>query len=358
MTSKHDLPPVRQFPRTRWIPLLRRIAAILVAAVAAFAVHAGPVLDAVKSRGVLRCGVSEGIPGFSERDAAGRWSGFDVDFCRAVAAAVLGDPQKASFVPLKASTRFPALQARTIDLLLRNTTWTFPREVLLNVRFPAVLLHDFQGFMTPASARVKSVAELAGKRICVEKGTTSVQNLSDYFAARNLHVETLLIDSAAGAADAFFAGKCAAYTSDDAQLSAARLRAPGGTQHFVILPEHISREPLAPAILPGDEEWFLIVRWVLFAQIAAEESDITRANVEQTVRQTRDPGLRRLTGSEGGYGKALGIPDDWAVRAIAAVGNYGEMFERNLGSDSPLKLERGANRLWTQGGLMYSPPFR
>jgi general L-amino acid transport system substrate-binding protein len=331
---------------------------LLLAAGVAFAAHAGQTLDGVKARGILRCGVSEGIAGFSEKDAAGRWGGFDADFCRAVAAAVLGDPEKVRFVPLKASARFPALQARTIDLLARNTTWTFPREVLLRARFPAVLYHDGQGFMVPAASSARKPSDLVGAKICVEKGTTHEQNLADWFVARNLRPDLLVVDSAAGAADALFAGKCVAYTSDASQLAAARLGAPGGPQGWVILPERISKEPLAPAVQGGDEEWFLLVRWVLYAQIAAEEYGLTRANIEQTVRQTRDPGLRRLTGSEGGYGRALGVRDDWAVRAIAAVGNYGEMFERNLGRDSPLKIERGLNRLWTEGGLMVAPPLR
>ena len=336
----------------------RRLAAFLLAAGTAFAAHAGPTLDGVKARGYLRCGVSEGIAGFSEKDAAGRWNGFDADFCRAVAAAALGDPEKVRFVPLKASTRFPALQARTIDLLARNTTWTLPREVLLRARFPAVLYHDGQGFMVPATSAAKTSADLAGAKICVEKGTTHEQNLRDRLDTRSLRAEPVVVDSAAGAAEALFAGKCAAYTSDASQLAAARLRAPGGAQGWVILPERLSKEPLAPAVLGGDEEWFLLVRWVLSVQIAAEEYGLTRANVEQTFAQTRDPGLRRLTGAEGGYGRALGVRDDWAVRAIAAVGNYGEMFERNLGRDSPLKMERGLNRLWTEGGLMIAPPLR
>ena len=337
---------------------MRWVVAVVLSAVAAAAAYAGETLDAVKARGVVRCGVSEGIAGFSAQDASGRWSGFDIDFCRAVAAAALGDPEKVVFVPLKASTRFPALQARAIDVLVRNTTWTFPREVLLKARFPAVLFYDGQAFMVPASSGVKKVADLAGAKICVEKGTTHVQNLADYFAARDLRVEPVVVDSATGAADALFAGKCLAYTADGSQLAGVRLRAPGGAQSFVILPEQISREPLAPSVLRGDDEWFLLVRWVLFAQIAAEEHGLTRANIEKMVKETRDPGLRRLTGAEGGYGKALGVRDDWAVRAIAAVGNYGEMFERNLGRESALKIDRGANRLWTEGGLMYSPPLR
>lgn len=335
-----------------------RVAAALLALGFALAAHAGETLNGVKARGVLRCGVSEGIVGFSVPDVAGRWTGLDADFCRAVAAAALGNPEKVAFVPLKASTRFPALQARTIDLLARNTTWTFPREALLRVRFAAVLFYDGQGFMVPAGSGIKSVAGLDGAKVCVEKGTTHEQNLSDYAALRGVRMTPVIIDSAAGAADAFFAGKCFAYSSEASHLAVERLRGPGGAQAFVILPERITKEPLAPAVLRGDDEWFLLVRWVLFALVAAEENGITRANVAQIVRETRDPGLRRLTGGEAGYGRALGVPDDWAVRAIAAVGNYGELFERNLGRDSAVKLERGLNRLWTEGGLMYAPPFR
>lgn len=319
---------------------------------------AGETLDAVKARGVVRCGVSEGIAGFSATDASGRWHGLDVDFCRAVAAAVLGDPEKVAFVPLKASTRFPALQSRAVDLLLRNTTWTFLREAQMRVRFPGVLYYDGQQFMVPVGSAVTSAAGLAGKRICVEKGTTHGQHLAAYTAAHNMSVEPVVVDSAAGAAGALFSGKCLAYTSDGSQLAGERLRAPGGPQAYVILPETISREPLAPAVLRGDEEWFLIVRWVLFAQIVAEEYGVTRANVEQTVKETRDPDVRRLAGVDGGYGQALGLRDDWAVRAIAAVGNYGEMFERNLGRHSALGIERGLNRLWSDGGLMFAPPLR
>ena len=352
MTMANDM--TRHRRRRAW----RRVVAVLISALAATTAQAGDTIDGVKARGIVRCGVSEGIAGFSARDASGRWSGLDVDFCRAVAAAVLGSPEKVAFVPLKASTRFPALKARAIDLLVRNTTWTFPREALLRVRFPAVLFHDGQGFMVPAASGITTVAGLAGARICVEKGTTHEQNLKDWSETRGIRAEPVVVDSAAGAADALFAGKCAAYTSDGAQLAGARLRAPGGAQSYAILPERISREPLAPGILAGDDEWFLLVRWVLFAQIAAEEHGITQANIEQVVRQTRDPGLRRLTGAEGGYGKAMGVRDDWAVRAILAVGNYGEMYERNLGRGSPLGIERGANRLWTEGGLMYAPPLR
>jgi general L-amino acid transport system substrate-binding protein len=270
---------------------------------------------------------------------------------------VFGDPEKVAFVPLKASTRFPALQARAIDLLLRQTTWTLLREAALKVRFPGVLYYDSQKFMVPADAGVTSIAGLAGAKICVEKGTTHEQNLAEYFVARDMRAEPVIVDSAVGAAEALFAGKCLAYSSDAAQLASTLLNAPAG-HPFVVLPESIRLEPLAPAVLAGDEEWFLIVRWVLFAQIAAEQYGLTQANIEQVVAQSHDPRVRRLTAADGTYGKALHIRGDWAVREIQAVGNYGEMFERNLGANSALELERGPNRLWTEGGLMYAPPFR
>ena len=342
----------------------RRSAAILILALLLSGVtapapaSAGQTLETVMSRGTLRCGVSEGIAGFSERDSSGRWTGFDVDFCRAVAAAVLGDPGKAAFVPLRASARFPALQAGTIDLLLRNTTWTLGREAGLKVQFPGILLYDGQGFMVPAQSGVREIAQLNGATVCVEKGTTSLQNLTDHFAARRWQVTPLVLDSVREATEAFFSGRCSAYTSDASQLAAARLRAPGGPQAFLILPERISKEPLGPVVRRGDDDWFTAVRWVLFALVAAEESGLTRDTVAVRVGDSRDPSLRRAAGLEGGFGAALGLREDWAVRAIQAVGNYGEMFNRNLGSRSALQLERGHNRLWTEGGLMYAPPLR
>jgi len=321
-------------------------------------VQAGETLDAVKSRGRLRCGVSEGIAGFSERDASGRWTGFDVDFCRAVAAAALGDAGKVVFVPLKASERFPALQSRAIDLLLRNTTWTLGREAGLKVQFPGVLFYDGQAFMVPKKTDVKKIVQLNSATVCIEKGTTHVQNLADYFGARGMKVIPLILDSTADVTSAFFSGRCRAYTSDASQLAAVRLRAPGGPQSFDILPERISKEPLGPIVRRGDDDWFTLVRWVVFALISAEEAGITRDNVAVIFKETHDPVLQRVFGSDGGFGKELGVGDDWAVRAVKAVGNYGEMFERNVGHGSALKLDRGLNRLWTQGGLMYAPPMR
>lgn len=319
---------------------------------------AGETLDAVKKRGSLHCGVSEGIVGFSAKDASGYWTGLDADFCRAVAAAVLGDPDKVIFVPLKSSTRFPALAGRTIDLLVRNTTWTLGREAGLKVQFPGVLFYDGQGFMVPRSSGVKTPADLNGATVCVEKGTTHEQNLADYAAARGMTMKPLVIDSVKEVNEAFFSGRCKAYTSDASQLAAARLLAPRGTEGFIILPERISREPLGPVVLRGDDDWLTIVRWVLFALVAAEEAGVTRDNIDSRIKDRNDPVLRRVAGVGGGFGKALGIRDDWAVRSIKAVGNYEEMFERNLGSASSLNLDRGYNRLWTQGGLMYSPPLR
>jgi len=319
---------------------------------------AGDTIAAVKARGFLRCGVSEGIIGFSAKDASGRWTGLDADFCRAVAAAALGDPEKVEFRPLKPSERFPALNARAVDLLARNTTWTMSREVLLNARFPGVLFYDAQGFMVGASSGVKTAAGLKGTTVCVVKGTTHVEQLIDYFGGGGDGIKPLVIDSEIGAADAFFAGRCRAFTSDVSHLAAARLRAPGGAQAFVILPERISKEPLSPAVASGDDSWFMTVRWVLFALIAAEELRITRANVEAAISEAQGASMRRYIQYEKQYAKALGVRPDWTMRAIKAVGNYGEMFERNFGSESALKLERGPNQPWTQGGLMYTPPLR
>jgi general L-amino acid transport system substrate-binding protein len=340
----------------KFIALL--VVCYLFLATLSLTVQAGETLDAVKSRGWLRCGVSEGIAGFSEKDASGLWTGFDVDFCRAVAAAALGDSGKVVFVPLKASERFPALQSRIIDLLLRNTTWTIGREAGLKVQFPGILFYDGQAFMVRGKAAVKKITQLNGATVCVEKGTTHVQNLADYFGARGMKVIPLVLESTADVTSAFFTGRCHAYTSDASQLAAVRLGAPGGPQSLDILRERISKEPLGPVVRRGDDDWFTLIRWVVFALIAAEEAGITRDNIAVILKETHDPVLRRAFGIDGGFGKALGVGDDWAVQAVKAAGNYGEIFERNVGHGSTLKLDRGLNRLWTQGGLMYAPPLR
>ena len=319
--------------------------------------QAGKTLDSIRSRGVLRCGVSEGIPGFSFQDASGRWRGMDVDFCRAVAAATLGSPEKVRFVPLKASARYPALRAGKIDLLLRNTTWTLMREAALGVQFPAILFYDGQGFMVPASAPVKAPADLANKTVCVEKGTNHEKIVVEYFGARGLKVNALAVDSATGVAQAYFAGRCAAYTSDASQLAAMRLNAPGGARAHVILPERISKQPLGPVVLDGDTQWVTLVRWILFGLIRAEEAGITRDKVREGIWSRRDQTGQIIVDKRDIVGMALGLSGDWAARTIKAVGNYGEMYERNFGRGSGLEIDRGLNRLWLQGGLMYAPPF-
>jgi len=320
-------------------------------------VRAGSILEGVKARDVLRCGVSEGIPGFSAQDGEGRWQGLDADFCRAVAAAVLDSPDKVEFVPLKASTRFPALRMGAVDLLLRNTTWTLTREALLQVQFPGVLFYDGQAFMVPAGAGIVGVDDLAGSTVCVEKDTRHEETMAGHFRARGVAVTPLVIDSAAETIAAFFAGRCQAYTSDASQLAAMRLRAPEGPQAFTILEERISKEPLGPVVAAIDAQWFLIVRWVLFTLLEAEERGYTGQNVMARVQEERRLGIRVMTVQEGALvGDALGIRRTGLLRSVEAVGNYGEMYERNLGRDSPLHIERGLNRLWNAGGLMYSPP--
>ena len=318
---------------------------------------AGDTLARVKSRKVLRCGVSEGLIGFSVKDPAGEWTGLDVDFCRAVAAAV-GERVKVQFVPLFASARFPALQADEIDLLVRNTTWTLGREAFLGVQFAGVLFYDGQGFMVPRRGKVRRIADLKGVTICVVKGTTSEQNLADYFRAHGWTYQPLVLESVAEIRDALVSGRCQAYTSDASQLASVRMEVPEGTKRYTILPDLISKEPLGPVVRRGDEEWFTLVRWVLLALIQAEELGITRENVRALRDTSTDAAVQRLLGKTGGFGKALGVDNDWVVRVVGTVGNYGEIFERNLGRESVLNLERGLNRLWTQGGLMYAPPFR
>jgi len=326
-----------------------------------FAIACGPVgaaagetLAKVKARGTLRCGVSEGIAGFSLPDASGRWAGLDADFCRAVAAAALGDANKVKFVPLRASARFPALRAGSIDLLAASATWTLAREAVLKVQFAGVLYYDGQGFMVSVTSGVKTPADLKGATVCVHKGTTSAQNLADFSASRALDIAPLAIDSPVETADAFFAGKCRALSSDASQLEADRLRAPGGPQGYAILPERISKEPLGPAVRAGDDDWFALVQLVLFVLIGSEEAGVTRDNVRERMN---DPTLQRALGAGEEFSKALGIEAGSGLRILQSVGNYGEMFERNLGRDSPLKIQRGLNQLWTQGGLMYSPPL-
>jgi general L-amino acid transport system substrate-binding protein len=320
--------------------------------------EAGDIFTRVRSKGAVRCGVSEGLLGFSLKEPNGRWSGLDADFCRAVAAAALGDPQKVVFVPLIAAARFLALRSGQIDLLARHTTWTFSREVGLGVKFAGVLYYDAQAFMVARKSRIGKIDQLKGTPICVEAETTSQENLDDYFRVRDWKYEPVLAKSVVEAMGAFNAGRCRAYTSDRSQLASLRETAQGGSGAYLILPGDISKEPLGPAVLGGDEEWFTLVRWVFLALIAAEEHGITRDNVQAKQQQKTDPQLADFFAVSARYSKALGVKPDWVVKTIGSVGNYGEIFERNLGGQSVLKLERGLNRLWTNGGLMYAPPFR
>ena len=318
---------------------------------------AGDTLTRIKARGHVRCGVSDGIQGFSYKEPDGRWSGMDADFCRALAAAVLGDPGKVDFVSLAAPARFASLKSGEIDVLVRNTTWTLEREATLAVIFTGIFYYDGQSLLVSAKKNVQDLSQLNGATICVVNGTTHEANLADYFHARNWSLRALTVESQAKAAEALFAGRCEAFTSERPQLTTMRLKAPGGPEEYVILPDQISKEPMGPVVRRGDDEWFTIVRWVLFTLIRAEETGITQTNVKSRLESGTDPMARRLLELDGIISKALTIPPGWATRVVESVGNYGEIYERNLGSHSPLKLERGLNRLWTQGGLMYSPPF-
>jgi general L-amino acid transport system substrate-binding protein len=335
------------------------VACVMTCAVLFFSTaHAGEILARVQSNGVVRCGVSEGIAGFSIIDGSGRWTGMDADFCRAVAAAALGDGEKVVFIPLFASARFPALKANRIDLLARNTTQTLGREVNIGTHFAGILYYDGQSFLIPADSRVQQVRDLDGASICVLKESTHVVHLADYFKAQGLNCRPVIVESIHQARDEFFAGRCQAYTSDASTLASIRVEAPGGPERFRILPERISKEPLGPVVNRGDEQWFTLVKWVLLTLIDAEERGITRANVRQVLETTADPSVQAFLDKGGGYAKALGISPGWGMQVVETVGNYGEIFERNLGSQSAFKIERGRNRLWNQGGLMYSPPFR
>src|SRR3974390_2869346 len=312
-------------------------------------------LKAVKDRGSLICGVSQGLPAFSNPDDRGNWTGFDVDFCRAVAAAVLNDATKVKFTPLSAKDRFEPLKSGDIDLLSRNTTWTLSRDVAYG-NFAGVTYYDGQGFMVRKALKVNSALELNGASVCVQQGTTTELNLADFFRAHNMQLKSVPFATANEAVKAYDAGRCDAYTSDASGLYAERLRLSNPNDH-IVLPEIISKEPLGPAVRHGDDQWFDIVKWVLFAMLNAEELSITQNNVDEMVK-SGNPEIRRFVGTEGNYGEQLGLTKDWAVRIIKLVGNYGESFERNVGQGSPLKIDRGLNKLWSKGGIQYAPPIR
>ena len=314
-------------------------------------------LQTVKGRGHVFCGVSQGLPGFSTPDAKGNWSGFDVDFCKAVAAATLGSADKVKFVPLSAKERFTALQSGEVDVLSRNTTWTLSRDTALGLTFAGVTYYDGQGFMARRKLGVKSAKELNGATVCANAGTTTELNVADYFRSHGMQYKLVTFEKSDDAFAAYVKGRCDVYTTDQSGLYAQRVRLDDPDQH-VILPEIISKEPLGPAVRHGDDAWFAVVKWTLFALINAEELGVTAANAQQMRTDSKNPEVRRLLGSEGDAGKSLGLDADWALRAVQAVGNYGEMFERNLGAGSPLKIARNVNALWTKGGILYAPPVR
>lgn len=317
---------------------------------------AAGTLDTVKQRGTLQCGVSEGLYGFSEKNDQGQWAGFDVDFCRAVAGAIFDDPSKVSFVPLSASERFEALRSGKVDLLSRNSTWTLEREASLGLAFAGINFHDGQGFMVMRSLNKDSALDLEGAKVCVEAGTTTQANLADFFRGNSMKYEELAFPKSSEALAAFQNGQCNVLTRDQSALYAERLRLPKPGD-AIILPDVVSKEPLGPVTRADDFPWFNIVKWVNFALVNAEELGITQTNTGEAIASAK-PDVRRFTGTEGGLGKMLGLDNAFAIRAVKAVGNYAEIYERNLGTRSRLGIPRGLNQLWSMGGVLYAPPLR
>ena len=318
---------------------------------------AGATLDGVKSRGVVTCAANTGLAGFGMPDQQGDYKGLDADTCRAVAAAVFGDAKKVKFVPTTTQQRFTVLQSGEADILTRNTTWTALRDTEQGLNFAPVTYYDGQGFMVAKKTGIKGAKELDGATICVQPGTTTELNLADYFRTNHMTFKPLVVEKLAEVENAFFSGRCDAYTTDRSGLAATRAGKASNPDDYVILPEIISKEPLAPAVRHGDDEWFDIVKWTIYAMIGAEEKGITSASVDEALKSD-DPDVKRMLGVTPGIGKALHLDEKWAYNVIKQVGNYGEVFERNVGSKTPLKLERGINALWTNGGLMYAMPFR
>jgi general L-amino acid transport system substrate-binding protein len=313
-------------------------------------------LKAVKDRGVLNCGSNGALAGFGLPDASGKWAGLDVDLCRAVAAAIFNDAEKVKFVPLSAKDRFAALQSGEVDLLSRDTTWTISRDSSLGLNFAGVDYYDGQGFMVRKALNVNSALELNGASVCVQQGTTSELNLSDFFRAHNMRLKSVTFATSNEAVKAYDTGRCDAYTTDASSLYSERLRLANANEH-IVLPEIISKEPLGPVVRQGDDQWFDVVKWTLFAMINAEELGITSTNIDE-MKASTNPNIKRFVGAEGNYGEQLGLPKGWAVSIVKLVGNYGEVFDRNVGAGSPLKIDRGLNKLWNKGGIQYAPPIR
>jgi general L-amino acid transport system substrate-binding protein len=331
---------------------------VTLAAAAALSAQAASAqtLKTVKDRGQLSCGVSQGLPGFSTPDDKGNWTGLDVDICRAIAAAIFNDPTKIKFVPLSAKDRFTALQSGEIDVLSRNTTWTLSRDTSLGANFTGVTYYDGQGFLVKKSLKVNSALELNSASVCVQTGTTTEQNLADYFKGNNMKYEVIAFATADETVKAYESGRCDVFTSDVSQLYAERLKVANPAEH-VVLPEVISKEPLGPMVRHGDDQWFDIVKWTLYGMVGAEELGMTQKNVDEMVKSDK-PEVKRAVGTDGNLGEQLGLTKDWLVRIVKATGNYGESFERNVGSGSKLGIARGLNNLWSKGGIQYAPPIR
>ena len=331
--------------------------AVAVAAVAiTYEVYDTRTLKRTVRRGEVLCGVNTGLPGFSIPDDKGNWTGFDVDFCRAVASAIFDDPTKAKFIPLDASERFKELQNRKVDILSRNSTWSLSRETSYDLYFPAVAYYDGQGFMVPRAKNVDAALDLNDSRVCVQSGTTTELNLADYFRANNMKYQEMKFIKLDEAIKAYDSGKCDVFTADASQLYALRLNLTKPDDH-IVLPDIISKEPLAPVVRERDDDWMLIVKWTLYAMINAEELGVNSKNIDEALK-SKKPEVMRLVGTEGAYGEELGLTKDWAVRIIRHVGNYGEVYDRNIGAGSKLQIPRGLNQLWSAGGIQYAPPIR
>lgn len=348
---------VRTTTRNR-TPAIWRTGLPLALSLWAASAAAGPTLDAIQARNQVLCGVNPNLSGFSAPDAGGQWAGLDVDICRAVAAAVLQDPGKIRYVPVSSAHRFTALQSGEVDVLTLNTTITMAREVSMGVRMTAVSYYDGQSFMVPIKSRIKAPGQLKGKTVCLQSGSTSVQNLADYSRANHLHLKPLVFEKFEAAYTAYFAGECAAYSSDASVLASIRFQRAAEPRDHDILPQLIAKEPLGPLVKRGDDAWAAIVAWTVYGLIEAEEFGVTQANVDQLRRDSPSPSVQRLLGVSEDTGKLLGLDRDWLVRAIRASGNYGEIFERNIGPKTALGLPRGLNHQWNRGGVLYALPVR
>lgn len=332
------------------------VATFGVALAASVAGASAGTLDDVKAKGFIQCGVSQGLAGFSQPDSAGNWAGLDVDFCRSIAAAIFNDTSKVKFTPLSAKERFTALQSGEIDVLSRNTTWTMSRDTKQG-KFAGVMYYDGQGFMVRKSLGITSAKQLGGASVCTNTGTTTELNLADWFRTQKLDYKVVSFEKSEEVVKAYDAGRCDVLTTDASGLYAERLKLTKPDEH-IVLPEIISKEPLGPMVRQGDDAWFNVVKWTYFALLSAEEAGITKANVDEMKAKSENPDVKRLLGKDGSFGVDIGLTNDWAYQIVKLMGNYGELFEKNVGETSPLKISRGINALWSKGGLQYAPPIR